>query len=137
MRRTPEGTTPDRRGLRSFSFTLAGSIAFFLGILLPWVWEFSWPAWPWFLAMALVLWGVVWPAGLAPLYHAWMRLGMLLHKIVSPLVLGLLFVLLFVPTALLLRLFRYDPLASRLDPDAASYRVPSTKMPREQMEKPY
>lgn len=51
----------------------------------------------------------------------WFRLGLLLHKIISPLVLGLLFFLTVTPTALVMRLLGKDPLRLRLDPDAKSY----------------
>lgn len=51
----------------------------------------------------------------------WFKLGQLLHKIVSPLVLGLLFILTIVPTALIMKVLGHDPLRLRMDPDAESY----------------
>lgn len=128
---------PTRSGLRNFAFTLAAAVALFFGVLIPWLWGFDWPRWPWAAAGLLSLWGVLAPGSLALPYGAWMRLGLLLNRVVSPLVLGLLFLVLFVPAALLFRLFRYDPLASRRDPAAQTYRTPAVRPPRDQMEKPY
>ena len=61
------------------------------------------------------------PKALAPLNRLWMRLGALLHKIVSPIVLGFMFFLVITPTGWLMRLFRKDPLRLRFDGDAKSY----------------
>ncbi len=61
------------------------------------------------------------PNLLKPLNRAWMALGNLLHKIVSPLVLGLLFLIAVVPTGLFLRLSRKDPLRLKLDKSAKTY----------------
>lgn len=54
--------------------------------------------------------GLVVPAVLRPLNLLWFRFGMLLHAVVSPLILGLIFVAVVVPTGLLLRLFGKDVL---------------------------
>ena len=40
----------------------------------------------------------------------WFKFGMILAKIVNPIVLGLIYLLLFVPTAIALRLFKKDVL---------------------------
>jgi hypothetical protein len=51
----------------------------------------------------------------------WIRLGLLLNKLMNPIVTGLLFLLVFTPMALLLRLLGKDPLRLRFDRGAASY----------------
>ena len=50
---------------------------------------------------------------LLPLNKLWMRFGLLLGMIVSPIVLGLIFFGIFTPTALLMKLFRRDELRLR------------------------
>ncbi|MDB2434667.1 SxtJ family membrane protein [Luminiphilus sp.] len=50
------------------------------------------------------------PNMLLPLNKAWMRLGFLLGKVVSPLVLGVLFFGLFTPIALVMKVVRRDEL---------------------------
>jgi hypothetical protein len=47
---------------------------------------------------------------LAPLNRLWYELGMLLSKIVSPIVLGLIFFVLITPVSLITRLFGRDAL---------------------------
>ena len=61
------------------------------------------------------------PRALAPLNRAWMRVGAVLHAIVSPLVLAVMFYLLVAPIGLLWRVLGKDPLRLRFEPQAASY----------------
>jgi hypothetical protein len=69
-----------------------------------------------FLILALLR-----PGALAPLNRVWLRLGLLLYKIVNPLVMGMLFYLCVTPTGLLMRLVGKDPLRLKYDPDAPTY----------------
>lgn len=50
---------------------------------------------------------------LLPLNKIWMRFGLLLGMIISPIVLGLIFFGIFTPTALLMKLFKRDELRIR------------------------
>ncbi len=88
-----------------------------------WQWGKEIDLFPWalgiggaFLALALIR-----PALLAPLNRLWFRFGLLLHKIVNPIVMGLIFFLAVTPTALILRLLGKDPLRRKFDLSAASY----------------
>lgn len=51
----------------------------------------------------------------------WAQFGLLLQKIISPIILSALFFLVFTPTGLLLRLFKKDVLSLRLDTESTSY----------------
>ena len=84
----------------------------------------------WALAVAAVfaVLALLWPAALAPLNKCWTKLGVLLYRIVSPIVLGLLFYVIVTPVALLMRVLGKDPLRLRREPDAASYWI--DRMPR-------
>lgn len=69
-----------------------------------------------FLAVALVR-----PALLAAPNRLWMRLGLLLNRIVSPLVLGIVFYLVVTPMGLAMRLAGKDPLRLKPREPGASY----------------
>ena len=69
-----------------------------------------------FLAAGLFL-----PVILRPLNRLWFLFGMALHKVMSPLVMGLLFYLTVTPIALIMRIVGKDPLNRRFDPRAKSY----------------
>jgi hypothetical protein len=61
------------------------------------------------------------PALLAPINRLWTRFGLLLHHIVNPIVMGLMFYLAITPIGVLMRLLGKDPLKRRFDPAAATY----------------
>jgi Saxitoxin biosynthesis operon protein SxtJ len=77
----------------------------------------------WWLGAGLVvaLFAVFWPAALAPFNQLWLEVGLLLYKIVNPVVMTVLFVSTIVPVGALLRLRGKDPLRLKPRPDAASY----------------
>ena len=104
---------------------LAFGMVFFVVLSLIGLWPLldgEMPRW-WLLAIAVVILvlALVRPAVLRPLNQLWHRFGLLLHRIVSPLVLGLLFFLTVTPTGLLMRLMGKDPLRLKFDPEAESY----------------
>lgn len=66
---------------------------------------------------------VVLPDLLGPLNKVWTRFGLLLHKIVSPIVLGILFFALVTPIGILMRLLGKDLLRLRWDRGAPTYWV--------------
>ena len=77
----------------------------------------------WALALSgtLLLVSLARPALLRPFNRLWTRLGLLLNKLVSPVVTALLFYLVFTPAGFLLRLAGKDPLRLRLDRNAETY----------------
>lgn len=72
------------------------------------------------LAVALAGVSLISPSLLRPLNVAWFKFGLLLNKIVSPVVMLALFAVVIVPFGLVMQL-RADPLRKRRKPDAKSY----------------
>ena len=58
---------------------------------------------------------------LAPLKRAWMRLDELLNRVVSPVVMAVIFFAVFTPVGLVMRAFGRDALSLRYEPKADSY----------------
>lgn len=78
----------------------------------------------WFGASALTLTvTLIKPDWLTPLNRAWMKLAEVLNRIVSPVVLGVMFFGLFAPMGWAMRLSGRDALKRRFDPAARSYWV--------------
>jgi len=69
-----------------------------------------------FLAAALVR-----PIILRPLNRLWFRFGLLLGRIVSPIVMAVVFFVAVTPTAFIMRALGKDLLRLKFDPDADSY----------------
>ena len=88
-----------------------------------------WPLWHgkpirwWSLSVSAIffLLALLRPAGLTLLNRYWTRAGLLLQRVMTPIVTGLLLYLTVTPTGLLMRLCGKDPLRLRRDPDAVSY----------------
>ena len=80
---------------------------------------------PWLLVTAAVLAAVTLTRAqwLTPLNRAWMALGELLGRVVSPIVLGAIFFVVFTPVALVMRLAGRDAMNRRWAPEAPSYWV--------------
>jgi len=69
----------------------------------------------------LLLFALTRPSLLHGPNRLWTALGLLLNRFVSPVVMGLMFYLVFTPMGLLFRLFWKDPLRLKLDSEAESY----------------
>ncbi len=110
---------------RTFGIVFTVVFALFGGVMPLWKgWNDGDPIYPLlgvsgvFLVVALAM-----PKVLHPLNIVWMKVGVLLNKIVSPLVMGLLFFTTITPMAIVLRLMGKDLLKMKLDKDAKSYWV--------------
>lgn len=82
--------------------------------------------WPLMTGVAVLFLGpaLLRPAVLQPLNRAWFRLGLLLNKVVNPIIMGLVFYGTVLPIGLLMRARGRDLLRLKLEPDADSYWIP-------------
>jgi hypothetical protein len=133
----------DRKGLREFGLVTGGIVAGLFGLFFPWLldrpmpsWPVSYFGWPWIVFAVLGVWGLVAPMTLRPVYRIWMRFGLLLSKVMTPLIMGVVFFLVITPVAIVLKIMRKDPMSRKFD-TAESYRVVIEKPPTENLEKPY
>ena len=69
------------------------------------------------LGAALVLAGLAVPEQLGPVHRAWMGLAHAISRVTTPIVLGLLYLLVFAPLGALRRLAGRNPLVRREGPD--------------------
>jgi hypothetical protein len=77
--------------------------------------------WALAIAAAFLVAALVAPFVLRPLNRLWFKFGMLLSMVMTPLVMGILFVVTVVPTALVMRLRGRDLMRLKLDRRAKSY----------------
>ena len=104
------------------SFGLVFTVVFTIIALLP-LWRGGAPRW-WAAAVASLFGGLalVWPRALGPANRIWLRIGLLMHRIVNPIVMGAIFYLVVTPFGLAMRLLGKGPAAMRrADPNATSY----------------
>jgi len=128
---------PGSKDLRSFGLIFATGTLLIFGLLLPWLLDKPWPTWPWVVAGVFSITGLLLPQLLRPVYWLWMKFGAVVGWINTRLILGITFVLFFIPVALAFRMLGKDPMRRKLEPSASSYRINSERLPRERMEKPF
>jgi len=112
------------KGSSNLSFGIVFSVLFAIIGLFPLIGGSSVQWWSLIVAVIFLVLGLAAPNILAPLNRLWMRFGLLLHRIVNPLVMALLFFLVVTPIALLMRLLGKRPLHLETRPDADSYWIP-------------
>jgi len=106
------------------TFGLVFAAFFALIALLPLVRGHSVRRWPLPFSVLFLVAVLAAPKLLAPLNRAWTALGSLLHAVVNPLVLGILFYLVFTPFGWVLRRMGKDFLRLRPAPGATTYWIP-------------
>ena len=101
------------------SFGLVFTAVFLAVALLP-LWRGAGPRW-WALSVAAVflLLAVTAPRALAPANRLWLRLGLLLHRVVNPVVMAAVFYLAVTPFAFVMRRL-HKGLTERLRPDTTA-----------------
>jgi hypothetical protein len=132
--------TADRNDLRQFGFTFGALIAAIFGVFLPWVSGSDlsqWPIWPWIILFVFGVWAALRPDSLRPVYNAWMRFGLMMSRIVTPLIMAIVFFALITPVAVLFRLIGRDAMDRKLSPTTDTYRVESTKTTPDSLRRPY
>lgn len=127
----------DKAGLRRFGFTLAVAVAVVFGALLPFLFGHGIPYWPFLLAAALVAWSIAAPRTLNVIYRPWMKLGLAINRVTTPIIMGAVFFLMITPVSLIMKLIRRDAMARGFDQSLESYRKASRKAPRASLERPF
>jgi len=104
---------------RTFGLVMAGALTV-LALLNGWHHGQLWP-WEATAAALFLLATFLMPSALHPLNRLWMKLGLVLHRAVNPIVMGLLFFGTIWPTGLIMRLRGRDLLRLKRDPLSDSY----------------
>lgn len=123
--------------LRKFGLTTGAIVAALFGLFLPWVFNNSYPYWPWILASVLWIWALIMPVTLRPVYAGWMKVGHVLGWINTRIILGLMFFTVFFVVGLILKVLGKDPMSRKIDNSVESYRVPSRVHTKDHVERPY
>ena len=126
----------DDQGLRQFALVFSAIVAGLFGIFMPLLFG-HWSAVPWIVAVGVTLWGLLAPSSVRPFYKIWMRFGMIMSAITTPVILGIVYYAVVLPYGVVLRLLGKDPLTRRWDPAAVSYRSVSVKLDLSQMKRPF
>jgi hypothetical protein len=109
------------RGSSDRAFGIVFAVCFALVALSPLRTHHPIRWWAFPVAGLFLLIGLLKPVWLRPLNKHWTKLGLLMGRIVSPVITAVLFYAVVTPTGILFRLFGKDPLCRSRDPEARSY----------------
>ena len=120
---TNESAASHRRVVRGSdrSFGLVFAIVFALIALFPLWWGGPVRIWALVVAGAFTAAALLMPVVLRPLSLLWFRIGLLLHRVVNPLLMAVLYFGVFTPMGLVLRARGKDLLRLKRDRASASY----------------
>ena len=105
---------------RSFGFVFT---AFFSLLGLSGVgWDILW----YIFAALFAMLAVFLPHFLTPLNRIWMKLGSMIHVLIKPIILGVIFFLIISPVALMMRVMGRDPMLRRFQSEMSSYWINRT-----------
>lgn len=128
---------PDRIMLRKFGLLTGGIISLVFGTFLPLLRHKAIPTWPWVFAVFLWALAILAPERLHIIYRAWMRVGEVLGRINTAIILSIVYYLIVTPMGLTMRAFGRDPMLRKHDPNAPSYRITNDRSVHHTMEVPF
>lgn len=127
----------DSKGLRSFGLTTGAIVALLFGVFFPWFLGSATPLWPWILCGVLGVWALVVPLSLRPVYKTWMHFGLIMSRITTPLILGILFFAIITPVSFVLGIVKPDSMARKFESQLSTYRVKSHETGQQDLERPF
>ena len=114
-----------KKTLRAFGFLIGFTFPFLIGWILPLIGGHSFRTWRLFISIPSLILAVTNPSHLLYPYKAWMKLGHILGWLNSRIILGLVFLIVLQPIALIMRIFGHDPLKTK-NLEQKSYREVKT-----------
>jgi large-conductance mechanosensitive channel len=112
------------KGSSNRSFGIVFTVVFSIIGLFPLIGGTGPRLWALAIALLFLVAAFAFPKALAPLNRLWMRFGLLLHRIINPLIMALLFFVVVTPIALIMRILGKRPLLLKADPNASTYWIP-------------
>ena len=102
-----------KKTLREFGLLIGFGIPLMIGFLIPIIFGHSFRVWTLFVGLSAITFGLCSPKILYYPYKFWMLLGDCLGWINSRLILGIVFLIVLQPIALIMRILKYDPLQKK------------------------
>ena len=111
-----------KKKLREFGILIALIFPLLIGWVIPILGGHLFRYWTLSIALPSLFLAIFNPNTLFLPYKGWMNLGLMLGWINSNLILGLVFFMVLLPIALIMKIFKYDPLKLKINQQYISYR---------------
>ena len=99
-----------KKTLTEFGILFGLSFPIFIGWIIPLIGGHSFRLWTLWIGIFFMIFGIFFPRLLLYPYRAWMKIGDGLSWINSRIILGIVFLMVVQPIALIMKLINYDPL---------------------------
>ena len=108
--------------LKEFGLLVGFSFPILIGLILPAISGHTFRIWTLFVGLPLIFLAILIPSSLLYFYKAWIKLGNILGWLNSRLILGLVFIVVLQPIALIMKTIGHDPLKLKRS-NQKSYKV--------------
>ncbi len=132
-----KATKESLKELRQFAVSTGIFVAIIFGWFIPWLSEDAIHTRVLVFSALWMTWGVLLPKTLSFFYNGWMRFGLMMSKLTTPLILTIIYCLLITPLGLIMRVFGHDPLNRKRDSLADTYKQQSVVSTKNDLEKPF
>ena len=102
-----------KKTLREFGFLIGFIFPILIGWILPFIGGHPFRTWTLSISIPSIILAIIKPSLLLYPYRAWMKLGHILGWLNSRVVLGLVFLIIFQPIALVMKITGHDPLKTK------------------------
>ena len=99
--------------LREFGFLIGFIFPFLVGWILPLIGGHPFRIWTLWISIPTLILAITKPSLLLFPYYAWMKLGHILGWVNSRIILGIVYLIVLQPIALIMRIFGHDPLRTK------------------------
>ena len=89
------------------------------------------PVWFFGVAAVFAFFGLVWPRALKPVFIVWIKFALVLNRVVTHVLLTVMYWLVIAPMGMVMRLFSEDPLKRKWLPQAETYWEAPEEQPEE------
>ncbi|MBO8207231.1 hypothetical protein HA149_09200 [Prochlorococcus marinus XMU1406] len=102
-----------KKQLRNFGYLIGFGIPLIIGWFIPIIWGHSFRFWTIWVGIISILLAIFKPGLLDYPYRFWMKIGHVLGWINSRIILGIVFIFILQPIAMIMKLTGYDPLQKK------------------------
>lgn len=130
-----QAVTP--KELQNFGLIMAAMLILMFVIVLPWLFSYQAPWWPWVAALLFASTALVLPTLLRPVYYAWLKLGNVLGWVNTHIIMGVIYFLVLLPIGLVMRALGKNPLPKQPSVTHTSYRIVTKNRDKKHLERPF
>ena len=107
--------TISKKKLKEFGYLMGLCFPLIIGLMIPLIIGHDFRFWTIYISIISLILAIFKPTLLFYPYHFWMKIGHILGWINSKLILGIVFLIVLQPIAIIMRMFGYDPLKSKMN----------------------